>query len=96
MGKKKFWSTVKPFLASKGFIHNNDISIKIDNKVIEDESELAFNLHYTNIVKSTTGKHPTKLGTLANRVSEKEIVATIKKSSQHYNYQISTNCKTKC
>ena len=79
MGNKEFWSTVKHFLSSKGFIHNNDISIEIDDKVIEDESELAktFNLYYANIAKSTTGKHPTKLGTLANRVREKEIVATI-------------------
>ena len=43
------------------------------------KSELAktFNSHYINIVKSTTGKHPTKLGTLASRISGKEIVATI-------------------
>ena len=47
--------------------------------MIEYESELAktFNSHYINIVKSTTGKHPTKLGTLASRISEKEVVATI-------------------
>ena len=79
MGSKKFWSTVRPFYSSKGFIHNNDITIEIDNKIIEDESELAktSNSHYINIVKSTTGRHPTKLGTLARRISEKEIVATI-------------------
>ena len=58
MGSKKFWSTVKPFLSSKGFIHNNDITIEIENKIIEDDSELTktFNSHYINIVKSTTGK----------------------------------------
>ena len=79
MGSKKFWSTVKPFLSSKGFTHNNDITIEINNKTIEDKSELAqtFNFHYINIVKSTIGKHPTKLETLASRISEKEIVATI-------------------
>ena len=73
MGSKKFWSTFKPFLSSKSFIHNNDISIEIDNKIIEDEFELAktFNLQYINTAKSTTGKHPTKLGTLASRISEK-------------------------
>ena len=40
---------------------------------MEDESELAtqFNSHHINIVKSTTCKHPTKLGTLASEVSEK-------------------------
>ena len=79
MGSRKFWSTVKPFLSSKGFIHNNDISIEIDNKIIEDESELAktFNSYYINIAKSATGKHPTKLGTFTSRISEKEIVTTI-------------------
>ena len=35
MGHKKFWSTLKPFLSSKGFIHNNDITIEINNKTIE-------------------------------------------------------------
>ena len=81
-----FWSTVKPFLSPKGFIHNNDITTEIDNKIIEDESELAktFNSHYNNIVKSTTGKHPTKLGTLASRISEKEIVATIIDKFKNY------------
>ena len=65
MGSEKFWGTVKPFLSSKGFIHNNDILIEIGNKTIEDESELpkTFNSHCINIVKSITGKHPTKLGT---------------------------------
>ena len=79
MGSKKFWSTVKSFLSSKGFIHNNDITIEIDNKIIEDKSEIAktFNSHYIKILKSTTGKHPTKLGTLASRISEIEFVATI-------------------
>ena len=79
MSSKKFWSTVKPFLSSKDFIHNDNISIEIDNKIIEDESELAkqFNSHYINIVKSTTYEHQTKLETLANKFSEKEIVAAI-------------------
>ena len=35
MGSKKFWSTVKPFLSYKGFIHDNDIAIEIDNKITE-------------------------------------------------------------
>ena len=76
MGSKKFWSTVS-FI--KSFIHNNNITIEIDNKIIEDKSEIAkiFNSHYINMVKSTTGKHPTKLGTLASRISEIEFVATI-------------------
>ena len=62
MVSKTFWRTVKPFLSLKGFIHNNNIRIEIDDKIIEDKSELAkrFDSHYINIVKSITGKHPTK------------------------------------
>ena len=57
MGNKKFWRTVKPFLSSKGVIHKNDITIEIDNKIIENKSEFAktFTSHYINMVKSTTG-----------------------------------------
>ena len=55
------------------------LTIEIDSKIIEDKSELvkAFFSHYINIVKSTNGKHPTKLGILASRSSKKEVVATI-------------------
>ena len=79
LGRKNVWSKVKVFLSAKGFIQNNDITVKIDNKIIEDKSGLAktFNSHYVNIVKSTTGKHSTKLGILASRISKKEIVTTI-------------------
>ena len=37
--------------------------MKIDNKIIEDESELAktFNLYYINTVTSTNGWNQTKL-----------------------------------
>ena len=103
MGSKKFWSIGKPFLLSKGFVHNSDITIEIDNKTIEDKSELAkiHNSHYINMVKSTTGKHPTKLGTLASRISKKRNCYNyhwqMQKSSKHYKYQkqISTNCRIK-
>ena len=79
MGSKMFWRTAKPFLSSKGLIHNNDITIEIDDKIIEDKSELAkaFKSHYIKIVKSTAVKHPTKLGTLASSINEKEVITTI-------------------
>ena len=70
--------------------------------VQEDESELAkkINSHYINIGTSATGKHPTKFGTLASRISKKNCCNyqwQIQKSSEHYKYQkwISTNCRTK-
>ena len=46
----------------------------IDNKIIEDEPELAksFNLHFVDMVKSTAGKHPMELGALASRISEEK------------------------
>ena len=44
---------------------------------MEDKSSLKKCNSHINIVKSATGKNPTKLGTLARRVSEKKIVATI-------------------
>ena len=58
MGSKKFWSTVKPFFLSRGFIHKDNISIEIDYKVIKNESELAkqFNSHYINTVKSASNE----------------------------------------
>ena len=75
----------------KASFHNNDITIEIDNKTIEDKSEVAetFNSHYINKVKSITGKHPTKLGTLASRISRKEIVATIIDKFKNYSSIIS-------
>ena len=52
MGSKKLRSTVKPFLSSKSFIHHDYISIEVDNKNIEDESELTkFNSRYINLKK---------------------------------------------
>ena len=40
MGSKKFSSTVKPFLSSKCFIHNDNVTIELDNKIIAVKSEL--------------------------------------------------------
>ena len=34
MGNKQFWNTVKPFLTSKGFFHNEDIAVHIGFKIV--------------------------------------------------------------
>ena len=49
---KDFWNAVKPFLTSKGFLHNDDIATEFDNRTITDEKELSktFNEYYINIV----------------------------------------------
>ena len=38
IGSKKFWSTVKPILSSKGFIHNDNTSIETDNKKTDNKN----------------------------------------------------------
>ena len=63
MSKRKFWNTVKPFLTSKGFLHNDNISIDINGNIVEDEQKLTkeFNSYYINIAETTSDKPPIKL-----------------------------------
>ena len=63
----------------KGFIYNKKLSTEFKNGIIEEKSEFAtqLNSHYISIVKSTTGKHSTKLGILARKINENKIVLTI-------------------
>ena len=48
---------MKPFLKSKGFIHNDNISININGNIVDDEQKLTkeFNSYYINIAKTTSG-----------------------------------------
>ena len=43
-----FWSTVKPFLTSKGFLHYDNISIDINGSIMEDGQKLAKVISNTN------------------------------------------------
>ena len=54
MSNRKFWNTVKSFLKSTGFLHNDNILIDINDNVVEDEPKLRkeFNSHYINIAKT--------------------------------------------
>ena len=63
MSNRKFWNTVKPFLTSKGFLHNDNISIDLNGNIVEDEQNLTkeFNSYYINIAKTISGKPPTTL-----------------------------------
>ena len=63
MSNRKFWNTVKPFLRSKGFLHNDNISIDLNGNIVEDEQNLTkeFNSYYINIAKTISGKPPTTL-----------------------------------
>ena len=53
MSNRKFWNTVKSFLASKGFLQNDTTSIDINDNIVENEQKLTkeFNSYYINIVK---------------------------------------------
>ena len=50
MSTRKLWNTVKPFLTSKVFLYNDNISIDINGNIVEDEQKLAkeFNSYYHN------------------------------------------------
>ena len=63
MSNRKCWNKVKPFLASKGFLQNDNISIDINGNIVEDEQKLTkeFDLCYINIAKTSSGKAPMKL-----------------------------------
>ena len=83
MGNKQFWNTVKLFLTSKGFLHNEDIALHIGDKTVRDCNELAkeFNEYYINIVQNTTGKATIKL---QGSNKDKSTVETIIKTYEHH------------
>ena len=58
MGNKQFLNTVKPFLMSKGFLHNQDIAFHIVDKTVTDCNALAkeFNKYYIDIVQKQLEK----------------------------------------
>ena len=57
---RNFWIIIKPFLTNKGFIANNDISLKEGNETIITDKGLSetFSNHYVNIIEKTTGPKP--------------------------------------
>ena len=83
MGNKQFWNTVKLFLTSKGFLHNEDIALHIGDKTVRDCNELAkeFNEYYINIVQNTTRKATIKL---QGSNKDKSTVETIIKTYEHH------------
>ena len=66
MSNRKFWNTVKPFLTSKVFLHNDNISIDFNGNIVENEQKLTerikeFNSYFIHIAKTTSGNPPMKL-----------------------------------
>ena len=61
---KSFWDAVKPFFSNKNTDSHDAITIKHNDKLVDNEEELAelFNSFFINAVENTVGKAPTSLG----------------------------------
>ena len=83
---KKFWNTVKPFLTNKGFLTNDNISIKVNDDLVTDKTKLAnlFNLHYINIVENTSGVPPVIQGNPNNPNEDNTTVKNIIKQYENH------------
>ena len=83
LSNNAFWNTVKPFLTNKGFLTNENTTIKHKDKILTDNSKLAylFNNHYINILESTSGMPPKNVGTPECKSDDHFTVAKIIK---HY------------
>ena len=79
ISSKSFWNTVKPFLTNKGFITSEDITIKNNEELVTDKSELAeiFNTHYINIVEKSSGIGPSVIGNPNDSLEDSKTVKTI-------------------
>ena len=86
MSNWKFWNKVKPFLTSKGFLHNDNISIDINGNIEEDEQKLAkeFNSYYINAAKAASGKPPMKLEKNLDYINDSLITKRIIKNYKNH------------
>ena len=86
VSNKALWNTVKPFLTNKGFLTNENISIKHKDKIATDNSKLAhlFNNHYINTVETTSGMPPENIG---NPECKSDDHLTVEKIIEHYKNQ---------
>ena len=91
---KKFWNTVKPFLTNKGFLTDDNISIKVNDDLVAEKTKLAnlFNLHYINIVENTSGVPPVIQGNPNNPNEDNTTVKNIIK--QYENHSSIINIKS--
>ena len=83
---KKFWNAVKPLLTNKGFLADENISIKFNVDLVTDKTKLAnlFNLHYINVVENTSGVPPVIQGNPNNPNEENTTVKNIIKQYENH------------
>ena len=79
VSNKSFWNTVKPFLTNKGFMTEDKIVIKNDDKIITEAEEISelFNNHYVNVVEKTTGFPSVALGLPNDQKQDHKTVKSI-------------------
>ena len=95
---KAFWNIVTPFLTNKGFLANENINIKHNDKIVTDNSKLAHlsNNHYINIVENTSGIPAKNIGKPECKSDDHLTVAkTIKHYKNHPNIETIYNICTK-
>ena len=70
-------------MANKGFLTNENITIKPKDKIAIDNSKLAhlFNNHYINLAENTSGMPPENIG---NPESKSDDHLTVAKIIKHY------------
>ena len=92
---KSFWNFIKPFMANKGMIANNNITLIEGKNVITDEYKISrtFNKHYINIVEKSCGKKPNKIGTTLGSLNDNEVIDKIIKSYQNHPSVLKINNK---
>ena len=83
---KKFRNAAKTFLTNKGFLTNDNISIKVNDDLVTDKTKLAnlFNLHYINIAENTSGASPVIQGNANNLNEDNTTVKNIIKQYENH------------
>ena len=84
MTNKEFRKKLKPFLTNKGCFSEDQISIEVNDELVNDEKILAeiFNEHYINIVERSSSTKPSSLGDSTNLYLIKQ--ATVEKIINTY------------
>ena len=86
VSKINFCNFIKPFMANKGMVASNDITLIEGKNVITDEYEISqtFNKHYINIVEISCGNKPNKIGTKLGSLNDSDVIDRIIKSYQNH------------
>ena len=85
MTNRRFWATIRPFLANKGMITTNEISLKQGDGNTNKEGKVAefLNNDYINVVGNTACKKPLSVLDKDNFTFSTAISAILEGSKNH-------------